>query len=201
MPLLHMEYSLQVEFKEQLVRDALTRIGGFSLKEEVEDVSYNDAHEASHESEQESEQAAIKESEQAAEQEATQENEVKFLPCIEAKPSERLAYRNKASVPVRQHKGRLSTGFFRAMSHDFVPVENFHIQHKALDETIIYLRTTLKNAVCLPYDERRHEGDIRSLVLRHTEEGIQAVIVTLAQEFKGKADFVRLWQQQPHEIL
>ncbi|MEQ9763468.1 23S rRNA (uracil(1939)-C(5))-methyltransferase RlmD [Streptococcus sp. ZJ151] len=91
-----------------------------------------------------------------------------------------LAYRNKAAVPVRRVNGQLETGFFRKNSHDLMPIEDFYIQDKVIDELIVYVRDLLRRFDIKPYDEKEQTGLIRNLLVRrgHYTGEIMLVLVT-----------------------
>lgn len=91
-----------------------------------------------------------------------------------------LAYRNKAAVPVRRVNGQLETGFFRKHSHDLMPIEDFYIQDKVIDELIVFVRDLLRRFDIKPYDEQEQTGLIRNLLVRrgHYSGEIMLVLVT-----------------------
>ncbi|MGT2832111.1 23S rRNA (uracil(1939)-C(5))-methyltransferase RlmD [Streptococcus halotolerans] len=91
-----------------------------------------------------------------------------------------LAYRNKATVPVRRVNGQLETGFFRKNSHDLMPIEDFYIQDKVIDELIVFVRDLLRRFDIKPYDEKEQTGLIRNLLVRrgHYTGEIMLVLVT-----------------------
>lgn len=89
-------------------------------------------------------------------------------------------YRNKAQVPVRGTKGDLKTGFFKRGSHNFLPLENFLIQDERIDEILKEVIKVLNAYELEPYDEERHSGMIRHLMIRigHYSREAMVVIVT-----------------------
>lgn len=94
-------------------------------------------------------------------------------------------YRNKAQIPVREINGQLETGFFKRGTHDLVPVENYQIQDKKIDEAILVIRDLLRHYQIKAYDEDNHRGLIRHIIVRkghHTQE-MMLIFVTNNQEF------------------
>lgn len=91
-----------------------------------------------------------------------------------------LAYRNKASIPVRRVNGELHTGFFRKNSHDLMPIEDYYIQHPEIDRLINATRDLLRRFDLKPYDEETGAGLIRHLVVRrgHASGQLMLVLVT-----------------------
>lgn len=90
------------------------------------------------------------------------------------------AYRNKAQIPVRLVNGVVETGFYRKNSHTLVPIEDFVIQDTRIDEVIVVCRDLVRNYGLLPYDEEKHSGDVRHIVVRRGKKTgeIQVVFVT-----------------------
>ncbi|MBM7637105.1 23S rRNA (uracil(1939)-C(5))-methyltransferase RlmD [Streptococcus saliviloxodontae] len=90
------------------------------------------------------------------------------------------AYRNKAAVPVRRVNGQLETGFFRKGSHDLMPLEDFLIQDKKIDDLVVFVRDLLRRFDIKPYDEKEQTGLIRNLMVRrgHYTGQIMLVLVT-----------------------
>lgn len=96
-----------------------------------------------------------------------------------------LAYRNKAAVPVRRVNGQLETGFFRKQSHDLLPIEDFYIQDKAIDELILVVRDLLRRYDIKTYDETTGTGLIRNILVRkgHYTDEMMLVFVTTRPKF------------------
>lgn len=91
-----------------------------------------------------------------------------------------LAYRNKASIPVRRVQGETHTGFFRKNSHDLMPIEDYYIQHPEIDRLVNATRDLLRRFDLKPYDEETGAGLIRHLVVRrgHVSGQLMLVLVT-----------------------
>lgn len=94
--------------------------------------------------------------------------------------AEPFAYRNKAQIPVRKVAGQLETGFYRKHSHDLVPIEDFLIQDKVIDQVILKCRDLFRKYDLKAYDEVAETGLIRNVIVRrgHFSKGIMVVIVT-----------------------
>ncbi|MBP1043833.1 23S rRNA (uracil(1939)-C(5))-methyltransferase RlmD [Vagococcus sp. BWB3-3] len=91
-----------------------------------------------------------------------------------------LEYRNKAQIPVRKVNGELTTGFFRKNSHDLVPLEDFYIQDKKIDEAIIIVRDVLEKYGVKAYIEEENTGNLRHIIVRrgHYSHEMMIVLVT-----------------------
>lgn len=101
--------------------------------------------------------------------------------------AEPFAYRNKAAVPVRRVNGQLETGFFRKQSHDLIPIEDFYIQDKRIDQLLVFVRDLLRRFNLKPYDEVNKTGLIRNLVVRrghYTGEMMLVLVTTRPKLFR-----------------
>lgn len=105
---------------------------------------------------------------------------------------EPFGYRNKAQVPVRKVNGHLTTGFFRKNSHDLIPIEDFKIQDPKIDEAIVTVRDILKWYHMKPYNEEKHTGELRHIVVRrgHFTGELMIVLVTRTNQLKRKEEIV-----------
>lgn len=93
-------------------------------------------------------------------------------------------YRNKAQIPVREVKGQLETGFFRRNTHDLVPVENFFIQHKEIDEAIIIVRDILRRYHVPAYNEKAHTGIVRHVIVKRGHYSGQVMVTLVTNKRK-----------------
>lgn len=114
-----------------------------------------------------------------------------------------FGYRNKAQVPVREVDGKLTTGFFRKNSHDFIPLENFVIQDPKIDKAIITVRDILRDYSIKSYDETNHIGDLRHIIVRRgyfTKE-LMIVLVTRSASLHREEEVVRKIKEQLPELV
>ncbi|QNL44764.1 23S rRNA (uracil(1939)-C(5))-methyltransferase RlmD [Oscillibacter hominis] len=81
---------------------------------------------------------------------------------------EPLHYRNKSQYPV---SAQGSVGFYRARSHDVVPVERCLIQHPAADDTAGAVRAWMKRWGVCGYDESTGTGLVRHVYVRVNRRG------------------------------
>ncbi|MDR1158679.1 MAG: 23S rRNA (uracil(1939)-C(5))-methyltransferase RlmD [Oscillospiraceae bacterium] len=87
-------------------------------------------------------------------------------------------YRNKALFPVRAVDGRPSTGFFRARSHDLVPVARCALQSEKANVLAAALRSWMEDCDVTPYNEASGTGLIRHLFVRTGTDETLACLVT-----------------------
>lgn len=135
----HASYSLQISMKEKMVKSAMERIGGVSLK---------------------------------------------GLECV---PSVRQwGYRNKASFPVRWGNGG-EIGFFRPQSHSIVPIDGCPVLSSAIDTFYSKFKRNILAAFSdkkFFYDEKKHAGLLRHLVLRSNEKN-ELLLMLVASKFNS----------------
>jgi 23S rRNA (uracil1939-C5)-methyltransferase len=89
-------------------------------------------------------------------------------------------YRNKVQYPVQRVRGRLRIGYYAPRTHRVVDLEECPIEHPVFDWLLPRLRALLEEEPITIYDERRHFGKIRHLVLRagvHTREVLVGWVV------------------------
>ena len=90
-------------------------------------------------------------------------------------------YRNKALFPVRMAAGQPVTGFFRARSHEIVPVEACALQNDRANACAAALRAWMERYHVPAYDEATGGGLIRHLFVRtaaHTGQALCCIAAT-----------------------
>ena len=92
-------------------------------------------------------------------------------------------YRNKAQIPVREMNGQLTTGFYKKRSHDLIPIEDFVIQHPEIDQAILIVRDILRKYEVNAYNEEKHTGDIRHILVRRGHFTGELMIVLVTNSF------------------
>ena len=98
---------------------------------------------------------------------------------------ERFGYRNKAVFAVGRAGGRAVTGFYRARSHDILPVERCLLQTDAANAAAAVLREWMDATGAPEYDEQTHKGCMRRLMARTASDGSTAVCLVCAREPRG----------------
>ncbi|OFI46781.1 23S rRNA (uracil-5-)-methyltransferase RumA [Floricoccus penangensis] len=112
-------------------------------------------------------------------------NDIKVMDTLGTENN--TGYRNKAQIPVRRVNGQTETGFFRKNSHDLVPVEDFLIQDKEIDQVVLYTRDLLRRFDIKPYHEINKTGLIRNIMVRrghHSGEIMVTLITTKKKIFR-----------------
>ena len=75
-------------------------------------------------------------------------------------------YRNRGQYPVARQKGRVVTGFFAPRSHEVVAASRCHIHDPRIDRAVACVRSWAGRNKIPVYDERRHRGFLRHVVVR-----------------------------------
>lgn len=96
------------------------------------------------------------------------------VPILGAENTEK--YRNKAIFPVAVHQGLADAGFYRARSHDLIPVEECRIQSPSADSARSAVVAWMREFGISPYDEETCEGLVRHLYIRVAEVTGQVLV-------------------------
>ncbi|WP_025730897.1 23S rRNA (uracil(1939)-C(5))-methyltransferase RlmD [Atopobacter phocae] len=119
------------------------------------------------------------------------EIKTEIRPTLEA--PKQTGYRNKAQIPVQYIDGELKTGIYKAKSHELIPVDQFYIQHPAIDEAILTIRELLnkyneshKGAKIEAYDEKTHRGALRHIIVRYSERSKEMMIIFVVKSSQAK---------------
>lgn len=86
------------------------------------------------------------------------------------KSPEILEYRHKIQYPVSQTKvsKRILAGYYKTGSHELVNIKHCPIQPKICDEIIDFIREKAFEFGVLGYNEKKHSGDLRHVVIRNS---------------------------------
>ncbi|RKO61271.1 23S rRNA (uracil(1939)-C(5))-methyltransferase RlmD [Caldibacillus debilis] len=102
-------------------------------------------------------------------------------------------YRNKVQVPVGMKDGELVAGFYRERTHKIINMDRCLIQMEKTDEVVQKVKELCGNLQIPPYDEERHEGVLRHIMVRYglaTRE-IMVVLITRTDEIPNRKKLVR----------
>lgn len=94
-----------------------------------------------------------------------------------------FGYRNKAQIPVQMVAGQLTTGIFKAGTHELMPVEDFKIQDPEIDRAILKIRDILRHYQITAYDEQSHTGDVRHIIVRRGQYSGEMMVVLVTRSF------------------
>ena len=112
---------------------------------------------------------------------------------------EPLHYRNKSQYPVAADG---SVGFYKARSHQVVPVTQCLIQRPQADAAAQALRTYIASCGVSCYDEKTRRGLVRHLYIRTNGAGQSLICVVVnGKKLPGEEELVRLLRQAAPETV
>ena len=109
---------------------------------------------------------------------------------------ENLHYRHKVQYPIAQTKvsRRILAGYYKPKSHDIVNIKHCPIQPEICDEIIEFIRSSAFDYAISGYNEKRHVGDLRHVVLRiskATDKVLVTLVVNSTTVFEKLRDFAQ----------
>lgn len=75
-------------------------------------------------------------------------------------------YRNKIIEPFSSVNGKIVTGFYKKKSHEVFEAKENWLQDQQMEEILDYLKTLLIKKKISVYDEKKHKGILRHVMLR-----------------------------------
>ena len=105
---------------------------------------------------------------------------------IRSVPAEKTYnYRNKGSFAIQKQAGFIRMGFFKQGSHDVISTERCGILHDPINDAKEFIRELLIKHQVSIYDEKKHLGLFRELVIRHSQTTNQLLVglVTTVGDF------------------
>lgn len=106
-------------------------------------------------------------------------------------------YRNKTQYPVGTTGDGMAIGFYKRGTHDLLDVPECLLHPVEFDRLREAMRAVFATTGETGYDEARHDGNIRHIVLRQSTQdgGLLAIVVTRTPEFSTRA--AELIAEQP----
>ena len=112
-------------------------------------------------------------------------------------------YRNKIQMPIGlSQKGNIISGFYKAKTHEIVPIEECFIEDKVGGKILSTIKSLMKKMRIKPYDEDTREGIIRHILIRsgYYSHQIMVTLVTNVDSFPGRNNFVKELHKECPEI-
>lgn len=105
-------------------------------------------------------------------------------------------YRHKIQYPVSQTKvsKRILAGYYKPASHEIVNIKYCPIQPQICDEIIDFIRNTAFEYGISGFDEKKHSGDLRHVVIRTscaTGKNLVILVVNATKIFDRLQDFAQ----------
>ncbi|MBP2240925.1 23S rRNA (uracil1939-C5)-methyltransferase [Cytobacillus eiseniae] len=101
-------------------------------------------------------------------------------------------YRNKAQVPIGEQEGGLIGGFYQQRTHQIIDMKECIIQQEKNDEVVQVVKEICSHYGVRAYDEGRHKGDLRHVMVRYgliTGE-VMIVLITRTNDLPHKNKIV-----------
>ncbi|MDD4212572.1 MAG: 23S rRNA (uracil(1939)-C(5))-methyltransferase RlmD [Bacilli bacterium] len=100
-------------------------------------------------------------------------------------------YRNKVQIPFGIRHQKAICGYYQRKSHDIIPLESCHVQTDEMSEIIIAIKDMLNEFRVTCYDETRHTGCLRHVMLRRNQKNqIMVVLITYEDKMKGIGEII-----------
>ena len=102
-------------------------------------------------------------------------------------------YRNKVQIPFGSKNNKTVCGFYKNASHDIIPLESCYIQSDEMTEIVKFIRNLCNEFKIRGYNEEKHTGDIRHVLVRESKKTnqIMVVLVTLKKDIRNLDEFVK----------
>ncbi len=104
------------------------------------------------------------------------------LPILPAPTT--ASYRNKAQFPVAMTENGPAAGFFRARTHQLIPVTHCHNQPEEAEVVSKTVLFWMEKYHIFPYDEKTHRGYIRHIFVRKAVVTGQVMVCIIANSEK-----------------
>lgn len=90
-------------------------------------------------------------------------------------------YRNKAQIPFAEQDGRIMAGFYKTKSHHIVDMDRCLIQNTESDAILRDLKLELQTLGIRPYNEEKHKGVLRHVVIRKGDATNEVMVVLVTR--------------------
>lgn len=105
-------------------------------------------------------------------------------------------YRHKIQYPVSQTKvsKRILAGYYKPKSHEIINIKHCPIQPEICDEIIEFIRNTAFDYAISGYNEKKHSGDLRHVVIRvskYTGKILVTLVINSTKTFDRLKDFAK----------
>ncbi len=113
---------------------------------------------------------------------------------------ENKQYRHKVQYPISQTKvsKRILAGYYKPKSHEIVNIKHCPIQPEVCDTIIEFIRNSAFDFGISGYNEKKHSGDLRHVVLR-VSKSTEKILVTLVVNSKKTFDRLKDFAQNIYD--
>lgn len=126
--------------------------------------------------------------------------EYKVLTTLGAKTP--YHYRNKSQMVFHNNKGQLKAGLYVEDSHDVIEAPGCLLQNELCDKIIDVIKDLMKKMHLYAYDEDRHTGFLRHVMIKTSDKTSQCMVVLVTSQlmFPGKSNFIKALTSRVKEI-
>ena len=115
-------------------------------------------------------------------------------------------YRHKVQYPVAETKvsKRLLAGYYKQKTHEIVNIKYCPIQPVICDEIIEFIRENAPKICVSGYNEKKHTGDLRHVVLRcsaSTGKVLVTLVVNSTKVFENLKNFANIIYEQIPQVV
>jgi len=134
--------------------------------------------------------------------------QLKRVGKLEFKVNETLAapepfgYRNKIQLPVGKHNGKIIMGMYQRNSHEIVDIDTCLLQSPLGNRLLAGVRQWLMTSQISIYDEQKHQGLLRHVMIRTNKSDSQALLTFVVNGalFPIEAKQIKAWVSQFPEL-
>ena len=114
-------------------------------------------------------------------------------------------YRRKIQYPVSQTKnsGRILAGYYKPKTHEIVNIKYCPIQPEICDRIIEFIREKAFDFGIQGYNEKKHSGDLRHVVIRNssvTNKNLVVLVINATKSFDRIIDFANAIYSEFDEV-
>lgn len=126
-------------------------------------------------------------------------------------------YRNKIIEPFSLLNGKIVTGFYKKKSHEVFEAKENWLQDKDMEEILDYLKEILNKKRITVYEEKKHKGILRHIMLRKNSENqlmfvlivnskitdeLKAIVLEISNKFSNiKSSYISINNQKTNVAL
>lgn len=117
------------------------------------------------------------------------------IPINDPIPSPQIkAFRHKIQCPVSQTKvsKKILIGYYKPQTHEIVNIKYCPIQPEICDKVIDFIRNTAQDFNITGYDEKKHSGDLRHIVIRSSASNGKLLVTLVINNTKIPDKFTSL---------
>ncbi len=90
-------------------------------------------------------------------------------------------YRNRVQIPV-QHDRRLKIGYYKSATHQVIDHRICYVHNQKINECLPSMRRRIEQSGITIYNERRHKGNLRHLIIKSNSDASQLFISFVTRE-------------------